>query len=118
MYKIYDSWPEMALEAFELDEKSINFENIDHIVFTGMDGSGAIGDVFSSILSKTDIHVSIVKGYLLPKTVDKNTLVVVTSVSGNTSETLTILDSAQKIDCNVIVFSSGGKNMSKESNFI
>jgi glucose/mannose-6-phosphate isomerase len=109
MYKIYDNWPEMARKAFEANEESINFEDIDHIVFAGMGGSGAIGDVFSSILSKTDIHVSIVKGYLLPKTVDKNTLVVVTSVSGNTSETLTILDSTQKIDCNVIVFSSGGK---------
>jgi len=30
-----------------------------------MGGSGAIGDVFSSILSKTNIHVNVVKGYLL-----------------------------------------------------
>jgi glucose/mannose-6-phosphate isomerase len=109
MYKIYDKWPEIARQSFESEQKTVDFKNIDHIVFAGMGGSGGIGDLFSSILSKTNIHVSLVKGYLLPNTVDKNTLVVVTSVSGNTDETLTVLKSTKKIDCNVIAFSSGGK---------
>jgi glucose/mannose-6-phosphate isomerase len=109
MYKVYDKWPEIARESFESNQESIDFKDIDHIVFAGMGGSGSIGDLFSSILSKSNIHVSLVKGYLLPKTVDKNTLVVVTSVSGNTSETLTVLDSAKKMDCKLIGFSSGGK---------
>ena len=109
MYKIYDIWPEISRKAYESDLEPLHFDNIDHIVFAGMGGSGAIGDLFSSILSKSDIHVSLVKGYLLPKTVDKNTLVVITSVSGNTAETLTVLDSTKKLDCNVIGFSSGGK---------
>ena len=108
-HKIYDKWPDIARESFELEQESIDFENIDHIVFVGMGGSGAIGDLFSSILSKSDIHISLIKGYLLPKTVDKNTLVIVTSVSGNTDESLTVLNSAKKIDCNLIAFSSGGK---------
>ena len=68
-----------------------------------------IPSILSSILSKTNIHVSVVKGYLLPKTVDKNTLVITTSISGNTVETLSILDSAKKIDCKILAFSSGGK---------
>ena len=109
MYKIYDMWPEIARESFESDQGQIDFKGIDHIVFAGMGGSGAIGDLFSSILSKSDIHVSIVKGYRLPNTVDKNTLVVTTSVSGNTDETVTVLNSAKKQDCNIIAFSSGGK---------
>ena len=49
------------------------------------------------------------KGYELPKTVDKNTLVVITSISGNTIEVLTTLESATKKDCSVIAFSSGGR---------
>ena len=109
MYKIYDKWPEIAKEAYEIDESSIELENIDNIVFAGMGGSGAIGDIFSSILSKTDKHVSIVKGYHLPKTVDANTLVVTTSVSGNTSETLRVLEEAKKTDTNIVAFSSNGK---------
>jgi len=109
MYKIYDQWPEIARKSFESKQETIDFQNIDHIVFAGMGGSGTIGDLISAILSKTDIHVSLIKGYILPKTVDKNTLVVVTSVSGNTDESLTVLKSAKKINCNVIAFSSGGK---------
>ena len=109
MYKIYDQWPKIAKDAYDSDLEPIDFKNIDHIVFAGMGGSGAIGELFASILSKTNIHVSLVKGYLLPKTVDENTLVVTISVSGNTVETLTVLDSAHKLDCNVIAFSSGGK---------
>ena len=109
MYKVYDKWSDIARESFESNPEPIDFHDIDHIVFAGMGGSGAIGDLFSSILSKSDIHVSLVKGYLLPKTVDKNTLVVATSISGNTSETLTVLDSAKKLDCSLIAFSSGGK---------
>ncbi len=109
MYKTYDKWPEIAKMAYESNLEPVDFQDIDHIVFAGMGGSGAIGDLFSSILSKSNIHVSLVKGYLLPKTVDKNTLVVITSISGNTTETLTVLNSAKKIDCKLIAFSSGGK---------
>ena len=109
MHKVYDQWPQIANESFNTEIEKISFDKIDHIVFAGMGGSGAIGDLFSSVLSKSDIHVSLVKGYLLPKTVDKNTLVVVTSVSGNSKESIAILESAKKLDCSLIAFSSGGK---------
>lgn len=109
MYKIYDKWPEMASSSYESNHNPVDFKNIDHIVFAGMGGSGAIGDLFSAILSKTNIHVSTVKGYLLPKTVDANTLVVVTSISGNTDESIQILKSANKLNCKTLAFSSGGK---------
>ena len=108
MHKIYDKWPQIANESFESNLNPIDFKNINHIVFAGMGGSGALGDLFSAILSKTDIHVNVVKGYNLPKTVNENTLVVVISVSGNTKETLSILESTQKLSCQQIAFSSGG----------
>jgi glucose/mannose-6-phosphate isomerase len=109
MYKIYDQWPKIAKESYNSNLTPISFENVDHIVFAGMGGSGAIGDFFASILSKSNIHVTVVKGYLLPKTVDQNTFVITTSVSGNSIETLTVLDSALKLNCKIIGFSSGGK---------
>ncbi len=109
MYKVYDKWPEIARESFESNHESVDFHDIDHIVFAGMGGSGAIGDIFSAILSKTKIHVNVVKGYLLPATVDSNTLVIIVSVSGNTTETLAILDAAHKRKCRIIGFSSGGR---------
>ena len=110
MYKVYDNWPEIAKKYFEKEVKKVEVSKINQIVFAGMGGSGVIGDVFSAILSKTNIHVSVVKGYHLPKTVDSNTLVVVISISGNTDETLRFLESAKKHhDCKLIIFTAGGK---------
>ena len=109
MYKVYDEWPQIAKESFESEQECEDFENIHHIVFAGMGGSGAIGDLFASILSKTKIHVNVVKGYELPKTTVPNSLVVIISVSGNSMETLSVLESAHKLGCKVIAFSSGGK---------
>ena len=108
MHNVYDKWPQIAKDAYNSDLEAADFKDIDHVVFSGMGGSGAIGDLFSSILSKTNIHTTVVKGYVLPKTVDENTLVVATSVSGDTAETLYTLESASKKNCKVIGFSSGG----------
>ena len=109
MTKAYEKWPELALKSYEESVESIDLKNIDHFVFAGMGGSGTLGDVFSSILSKTDIHVTVVKGYNLPKTVDKNSLVVTTSVSGNTQETFEILKQIKRTKARSISFSSNGK---------
>ena len=110
MYEAYEKWPETAQENyFFTDFPKIQFKNIDHIVFAGVGGSGTIGDVISSILSKNDIHVNVVKGYLLPKTVDSNTLIITTSVSGNSKEALTVLQNAKKSKGKFLAFSSGGK---------
>ena len=109
LYKIYDAWPEISSFTYENTTNHVDFKNIDHIVFAGMGGSGTIGELMSSILSKSNLHTCVVKGYLLPKTVDKNTLVVTTSISGFTVETLTILEKASKLKCIIIAFSSGGK---------
>ena len=108
MFKVYDRWPDISRESYEQEFSKPEFNDIDHIVFAGMGGSGTIGDVFSSILSKNDIHTSVVKGYLLPKTVDENTLVVVTSVSGNTQEPLMVLKNSKNSKAKFIAFSSGG----------
>ena len=108
MYKTYDEWPEIAKNSFNKKFEKLDIKNIDHVVFAGMGGSGSIGDTISAILSKKDIHVSNVKGYLLPKTVDSNSLVIATSVSGNTDETLEVLKTVKETDARTIGFSSGG----------
>ena len=109
MYEIYNEWPQIAKESSNENFQKIDFKSIDHIVFAGMGGSGSIGDVIGAILSKKDIHVTNVKGYLLPKTVDENTLVIATSVSGNSIEVLEILKNVKKMSTKVVGFSSGGK---------
>ena len=109
MHNVYDKWAHIAKDAYDSEIEPVDFKDIDNVVFSGMGGSGTIGDLFSSILSKTNVHTTVVKGYELPNTVDENTLVVITSVSGNTTETLATLESATKKNCKTIAFSSGGK---------
>ncbi len=109
MHKIYDMWPKLAKDAYSSNFSVTSISDIDHIVIAGMGGSGAIGDLFSAIFSKNDVHVTVVKGYLLPKTVDSHTLVITISISGNTVETLNILKTAKDMSCKLIAFSSGGK---------
>jgi len=109
MYKIYDLWPKIAKESYFSSLPEINFERCSHIIFAGMGGSGTLGDIFAAILSKTNTHVTVVKGYHLPRTVDSDTVVVVTSISGNTAETLSMLENARKVNAKIIVFSDGGE---------
>ena len=108
MYQTYDDWPTYAKNALKKEFSKVQFKDVDHVVLAGMGGSGAIGDIISAILSRENIHVSNVKGYLLPKTVDKKTLVIATSISGNTKETLSILDYKSKSDAEFVAISSGG----------
>lgn len=108
MCKVYDNWPELAEKAYNQNIEPLSYDGINHIIFVGMGGSGTLGEFFAAILSKTDIHVTVVKGYHLPKTANSNTLVVTTSISGNTEETLTVLSSAYKKKCKIAAFSSGG----------
>jgi len=109
MYEIYDKWPEMAKEAYTNNHKIQKIGKISHIVFIGMGGSGAIGDIFNSMLSRTKIHVSVIKGYMIPKTVNSETLVVPISISGNTVETLSSLESAIEANAKILAFTGGGK---------
>jgi glucose/mannose-6-phosphate isomerase len=109
MHEYYDNWPDSARKSYEQEYSLPELSNIDHIIFAGMGGSGTIGDVIASILSKLNIHVSVIKGYLLPKTVDENTVIIITSISGNTDETVRLLKNALKTNAKLITLSSGGK---------
>ncbi len=109
VHKIYDLWPKISHDSYFSDMPEIKLKECSHIVFAGMGGSGTIGDIFFSILSKTNTHVTVVKGYNLPKTVNEKSLVVITSISGNTIETISLLENARKVGAKIIAFSDGGK---------
>lgn len=118
MHKVYDIWPQIAKDSYFSNLVQVKYEKCNHIVFAGMGGSGAIGDIFRAILSKTKTHVTVVKGYHLPKTVTSDSVVVISSISGNTIETISMLEHAIKLKSKIIVFSDGGKikEICKEKN--
>ena len=91
MYETYDKWPEIARESYKKTQVNSSYNEVNRIAVCGMGGSGALGDFIASILSKEKIHVSVIKGYTLPANVDKDTLLIAISISGDTEETLSAL---------------------------
>lgn len=84
--------------------------DISHIVVTGMGGSVLAALLVKSWLRDTfTVPFEVVRGYTLPSYVGQNTLVIVSSCSGNTEETLSALDDARKRGAQVAIASSGGE---------
>jgi glucose/mannose-6-phosphate isomerase len=79
------------------------------MVVCGMGGSGVAGDVVRSVYSGSlPVPVSITKGYALPASFGRGTLVLAVSYSGDTEETLAAYDEAVARGCSVASVSAGG----------
>lgn len=84
--------------------------NINKIIISGLGGSAIAGDLIRSILLyEIKIPVYVNRNYLLPAFADENTLVIISSYSGNTEESLSAYEDALKKNCKVVCVSSGGK---------
>jgi len=83
---------------------------ITSIVLTGMGGS-ALAALIAKAWLKDDLKIpfEIVRGYSLPAYVGANTLVIASSYSGNTEETVSCLAQAEEIGAQIAVIASGGK---------
>lgn len=124
MYQLIKDFPQQMRHAIELGEsvniKSIFSNPIQHIVIAGMGGSGIGGDLLSELLDG-EIQVPIIgnRGYNLPSFVNENSLVFLSSYSGNTEETLSIGQQILAKGIKPICITSGGAlaDMAKENNW-
>lgn len=83
---------------------------ITNIVVAGMGGSALGAHLLQSIFqNKILVPFIIVNDYTLPPWVNSHTLVIVSSYSGNTEETISALNDAQKKGAQIFVIASGGK---------
>jgi len=99
-------------EKFEVDTTSIN--NVENIVVAGMGGSVLAAELLINWKgSELSVPLSVCREYTLPGYVNKNTLVVVSSYSGNTEETLSCLEDAQKRGAQIVIMTSGGDLLKK-----
>ncbi len=83
---------------------------IENIIITGMGGS-ALAALVLKVWLKDDLTKSfdIVRSYDLPNYVSPGTLVIASSYSGNTEETVSALHEAEARGAQVAVIASGGK---------
>lgn len=81
-----------------------------NIVLTGLGGSGIGGSIVQNyVFDKLKIPFIVNKDYFLPSFVGKDSLVIVSSYSGNTEETLAAMQQALKMKATVVCITSGGK---------
>ena len=102
----------------KIDLGSIKKKGIDSVVVTGMGGSAISADLFANFF-KDELEIPFVvnRSYTLPAFVNKNTLLIVSSYSGNTEETISVFESALKTKCRIICITTGGKieNIAKKN---
>jgi glucose/mannose-6-phosphate isomerase len=80
------------------------------VVACGMGGSGVAGDVLRALYrDRLGLPFEVVKDAVLPEFCGKDTLVVCSSFSGRTAETLACFDVASERGCRLLVVSSGGE---------
>jgi len=83
---------------------------ISRVVVVGMGGSALAALLAKAWLSpELNIPIEVVRTYTLPGYVDYNTLVIVSSYSGNTEETLSGLKEAQMRNAQIAIITAGGK---------
>jgi glucose/mannose-6-phosphate isomerase len=101
-------WSQAAYDAQVIDADNDGRE-ITRVVVTGMGGS-ALAALLLKAWKDPELRVpfEVARSYDLPKYVDSQTLVIASSYSGNTEETLSGLQQARERFCQVGVISSGG----------
>lgn len=113
MEKLIAAFPQNLIDALEIASKvSLKKpENAVHnIVVCGMGGSGIGGKIVTEwIQSELKVPVSLLQDYDLPAFVDQHSLVIGSSYSGNTEETLFAVKAAHEKGAHLIGITSGGE---------
>jgi glucose/mannose-6-phosphate isomerase len=98
-----------AYDSARAVEQLPSAEGVSSMTFCGMGGSAVSGDVVRSVfLERLGLPVEVNRSPVLPEHCDSGTLVVCSSYSGNTAETLAAFREAVKRGCRVLVVTSGG----------
>ena len=100
-------------EAIKIGE-SVKFriqnKKFKNILICGLGGSGIGGTIVNDIISPiAKIPIYCTKDYSVPNFVDSETLVIASSYSGNTEETIYALEKCQKTNAEICIITSGGK---------
>ena len=82
----------------------------DQIIIAGMGGSALPAElVLDAFSERIRVPIRVIRHYVLPPSVAERTLVVVSSFSGNTEETLSVVDPFPEKAPNLVVITAGGR---------
>ncbi|MDM7999262.1 MAG: bifunctional phosphoglucose/phosphomannose isomerase [Dehalococcoidia bacterium] len=87
-----------------------DYLKVDKVVIAGMGGSAIGGDFVRRLaMLENTLPVWVHRDYGLPPFVDRNTLIIFSSYSGNTEETLSCFNESLRTQAKKMVLTSGGK---------
>lgn len=113
MKELIENFSEQIIEAISIAKKQnlrTKSEGISNVVFIGMGGSGIGSRIVAQLVEQEiKVPISFIQNYKIPAWIDKNTLVIATSYSGNTEETLCALEMCLQKGSRIIGICSGGK---------
>lgn len=102
-----------SIEYLKISPKINDNYRIKRILIAGMGGSAISGDLARSFIAKNhpeiNIPIIVIRNYDLPHWVDEHTLVLCISYSGNTEETLSIMNQAKDKTHYIVGIASGGQ---------
>ncbi len=115
MKDLVAKFPQQLQEALEIASRatlSKSSAEIRNVLISGLGGSGIGGTIVSELLlNETSVPILVNKDYFIPSYVNEHSLVIISSYSGNTEETLHALDMALKAKAKIVCVTSGGKVM-------
>jgi len=114
MYGAISSFPSQIRAAAEIGEKIAvspsHYEGVKNIIVCGMGGSAIGGELALSLLYK-ELHIPMYacRNYALPSYAGPDSLVIGSSYSGNTEETLSAFKQAIREKCHLFALTTGGE---------
>ncbi|MBU1167369.1 bifunctional phosphoglucose/phosphomannose isomerase [Patescibacteria group bacterium] len=108
---VFTAFPEQFTKTLELiGDKKVEgkFENV---IICGMGGSAMPYDLLAAYLSykHIDLNLYVSRTYSLPKEASEKSLIIISSYSGNTEESLSCMDEAEAKKYTIVGFSRGGQ---------
>lgn len=113
MEQLIRTFPDQLSQALGLGQ-ALQLKNVKNdirnVTLVGLGGSAFGGEVVRNLLFSTcPVPYLIYRGYETPQYLSKHSLVLLSSYSGNTEETLTAAEAAQAAGAEIVAITSGGK---------
>jgi glucose/mannose-6-phosphate isomerase len=113
MINLIQQFPNNLISAIEIGKNNTlekNYLEFSNVLICGLGGSGIGGKLVANwLLNELDIPVNLCQDYTIPKYVNKKTLLIASSYSGDTEETLSAIEKAHLSGASIIAVTSGGK---------
>jgi glucose/mannose-6-phosphate isomerase len=113
MNQLIEKFPEQLISALDIGKKVKHEKRVNaytQVVVSGLGGSGIGASIVQEyVYDKLKIPFIVNKEYFIPASVNKSTLFIACSYSGNTEETIHSVQLAKKAGAHIVCITSGGQ---------